>query len=727
MLLCSLLCLGGYFVVKGVEKVILIQEQLSKNRIIVELDRKGLVTASVTSSTHERKSKTNVVIKSNKFYLKHNSLSEDIPIVVVLKAMGMESDQEIVQLIGSEQSFTDAFALSLQECSGLRIFTQTQALEYIGTRVKTVKRGWTSRKPKVDEAREVLAGVILAHVPVVNFYYRPKCLFVALMVRRMIIAMHDPSAIDDRDYYGNKRLELAGQLLALLFEDLFKRFNAELKRNIDQVLSKQHRAQPFDVIRLLSLRQDTITNGLVHAISTGNWTVKRFKMERAGVTQVLSRLSYISALGMMTRISSQFEKTRKVSGPRSLQPSQFGMLCPSDTPEGEACGLVKNLALMTHITTDDEEEPIARLAFSLGVEDAEMFSGEELSASDTFLVFLNGTMLGVVRDPTRFVENFRRLRRAGYLSEFVSTYSNPAQRCVFIASDGGRVCRPLIVVEGGVPRVHAGHMREIADGLRSFQDCLSDGLVEYLDVNEENDSCIALYERDITSGTTHLEIEPFTILGVCAGIIPYPHHNQSPRNTYQCAMGKQSIGTIGYNQYMRFDTLLYLMVYPQQPMVKTKTIELIKFDKIPSGQNAVVAVMSYTGYDIEDALVINKASLDRGFGRCQVLRKYTAVIKKYPNQRCARRRCVIFAMLTGFVPFFLSFFVRFAALTALLARRLATSPAPSLRFLSRTASAASASACTPAKSTSTSRPPQTRPTRSPTRPRSPTARTSRPP
>jgi DNA-directed RNA polymerase III subunit RPC2 len=143
----------------------------------------------------------------------------------------------------------------------------------------------------------------------------------------------------------------------------------------------------------------------------------------------------------------------------------------------------------------------------------------------------------------------------------------------------------------------------------TFDDFLSKGLVEYLDVNEENDSYIAMYEKDIVTTTTHLEIEPFTILGAVAGLIPYPHHNQSPRNTYQCAMGKQAIGTIGYNQLNRIDTLLYLLVYPQQPMVKTKTIELVGYDRLPAGQNAIVAVMSYSGYDIEDALILNKVRL----------------------------------------------------------------------------------------------------------------------
>lgn len=618
---------GGYFVVRGTEKVILIQEQLSKNRMIVEADRKGNIGCSVTSSTHEKKSRTNLVMKAGKYYLKHNSFSEDIPVVVVFKAMGMTADQEIVQLVGSNEEILSYFAPSIEECANLKIFTQLQALEYVGGKARST-RTWGRPRSKVDEASDVLSTIVLAHVPVNNFYYRLKCVYLALMLRRVILAQEDTIRVDDRDYYGNKRLELAGQLLSLLFEDLFKKFNAELKKIADQTIPRQRAAQ-FDIVR--HMRQDQITNGLVSAISTGNWSVKRFKMDRAGVTQVLSRLSFISALGMMTRISSQFEKTRKVSGPRSLQPSQWGMLCPSDTPEGEACGLVKNLALMTHITTDQEEEPIKRLAFNLGVEAIDFLSGEEFSHPSVYIVFLNGNILGVVRSHQRLILMFRKMRRSGRLSEFVSICSNHRQRCVFIASDGGRVCRPYIIVEDRRPKVTEEHVKMLERGME-FEDFLQDGLVEYLDVNEENDCNIALYESDIDASTTHLEIEPFTILGVCAGLIPYPHHNQSPRNTYQCAMGKQAMGTIGYNQRNRIDTLLYSLVYPQIPLVKSKTIDLIQFDKLPAGQNASIAVMSYSGYDIEDALIINKASLDRGFGRCIVYRKQVCSLKRYANQ-----------------------------------------------------------------------------------------------
>ncbi|EJU00374.1 subunit of DNA dependent RNA-polymerase [Dacryopinax primogenitus] len=635
---------GGYFVVKGTEKVILVQEQLSKNRIIVETDpSKGVVMASVTSSTHERKSKTYVLTKKNKIYLKHNSVTEDIPICIVLKAVGVQSDKEILQLVcGHNEEYRESFAANLEDAARLGVFTQRQALEYMGSRVKVNRpRPFGAplagtqgpRRPAWEEAMEALATIVLAHVEMEGLDFRPKAVYIAVMVRRVLMAMKDEKLVDDRDYVGNKRLELAGQLLALLFEDLFKKFNQDLKMNIDKVLKKPSRTEEYDVIKALTFhaQSEGITQGFIRAISTGNWSLKRFKMDRAGVTHVLSRLSFVSALGMMTRITSQFEKTRKVSGPRALQPSQWGMLCPSDTPEGEACGLVKNLALMTHITTDVEEEPIVRVAFMLGVEDINLATGPEIHHPDTFMVNVNGSIIGLTRQPGRFVVALRKLRRAGRISEFVSVYINHHHKTVHIAADGGRICRPMIIVEKGRPRVTEDHIKLLKKGHVTFDDFLRKGLVEYLDVNEENDSYIALYEREILPTTTHLEIEPFTILGAVAGLIPYPHHNQSPRNTYQCAMGKQAIGAIGYNQFRRIDTLLYVMVYPQQPMVKTRTIELINYDKLPAGQNATVAVMSYSGYDIEDASMINRASLDRGYGRCQVYRKNVTLIRKYPN------------------------------------------------------------------------------------------------
>ena len=640
---------GGYFIVKGSEKVILIQEQLSKNRIILELDSKQNVCASVTSSTHERKSRTAIYVKKDKVYLKHNSLADEIPILIVLKAMGVTSDHQILSMIGplNDPQITRFLTASFEDAAMAGVVTTAQALEYIGQRVRGRMKNTKQKKPagaggvggiaksstrtRADDARDLLANVVLNHVPVEKHDLTHKRFYIAYMVRLCLQAQVDHSLLDDKDYYGNKRLELAGQLLALLFEDLFKRFNTELKSQTERVLAKPNQAEAFDIMK--HMKQSTITNGFVHAISTGNWTVKRFKMDRAGVTQQLSRLSYMSAIGHMTRITSQFEKTRKVSGPRALQPSQWGMLCPSDTPEGESCGLVKNLALLTHVTSDEEIEPIKDIVMMLGVQETSMLSGEEIFHPDSYIVMLNGLILGVHSQPLKLADQLRKLRRAGRLREFVSVFVNSVKRTVLIASDGGRVCRPLILIDRKKcqGRIRERDLQRLIKGKMSFHDLLRRGLIEYIDVNESNNTLVALKEEEICPEHTHLEIDPLTILGVVAGLVPYPHHNQSPRNTYQCAMGKQAIGTIGMNQLNRIDTLLYLMVYPHKPMVRSRTLDLVNFDDVPAGQNAIVAVMSYSGYDIEDAVILNKASLDRGYGRCIVLKKFNTVKRRYTN------------------------------------------------------------------------------------------------
>ena len=582
--------------------------------------------------------------KANKIVLKHNSVTSDIPIIAVMKALGVHSDQEIASLVcGDDVALLDLLTASFEECAKLDISSQGQALEFIGSKVKGSARAIRAANAKrnfTEDAKMLLSGNVLAHVSTkeedgsLNFY--PKAVYVSTMIRRVLQAVLEGGIVDDRDFVGNKRVESSGQLLGLLFEDLFKTWCSNIKRAVDMQLKKTNRTSLFDASTVVTQTSRILTDGLFRSMSSGNWTLKRFKMERAGVTQILNRLSFVSALGMTTRINSQFEKTRKVSGPRSLQMSQWGMLCCSDTPEGEACGLVKNLALLAHVTTDAPEGPVKELAYLLGVEDVNTLTGSDFYQESTYSVFVNGVLLGVHRDPERFVGQFRYLRRRGRIHSFVSIFTQPTYRAVNISSDNGRICRPLIIVENGKSKITTSDVENIVYGLYSFDDLVKQGKIEYLDVNEECDADVAVYESDLEKHTdksiTHLEIAPFTVLGAVAGLIPYPHHNQSPRNTYQCAMGKQAMGAIAYNQQRRMDTLLYNLVYTQQPMVKTKTIEMIGYDKVPAGQTAMVAVMSYSGYDIEDALVMNKASLDRGFGRCTVMRRYATQIKAYANR-----------------------------------------------------------------------------------------------
>ncbi|CAM8947079.1 unnamed protein product [Rhodiola kirilowii] len=612
---------GGYFIIKGNEKVLLMQEQLAKNRIIIDIDKKKRLCASVQSSTATHQSKTIVVMDKDKIYVSLNQFKTQVPIMVVMKAMGMETEQEVAQMIGRDPRYLDLLRPSIEECQSLGVHTKEQALDFL-------KKKLLFPNPRFKENEQVmntLRDVFIGFVPARN-NFRAKCIYTAVMMRRMMEAILNKDAMDDKDYVGNKRVELSGQLISLLFEDLFKTTNKEVVVRVDKFLQRISRSQAFDFSQHLEM--NAITDGLERTLSTGNFKISRFRMDRKGMTQVLSRLSYIGTVGMMTRVSPQFEKSMKVSGPRALQPSQWGMLCPCDTPEGEACGLVKNLALMTHVTTDDDDNPLISLCYLLGVEDLEHLSGEELHTPNSYLIMLNGLILGKHSKPQQFANAVRKLRRAGKIGEFVSVFVNEKQRCVYIASDGGRVCRPLIIVDNGKSRITETHMKKLSDGAVTFDDFLRDGLIEYLDVNEQNNALIALYEADITKETTHVEIEPFTILGVVAGLIPFPHHNQSPRNTYQCAMGKQAMGNIAYNQLRRMDHIL-LLVYPQRPLLTTRTIQLVGYDKLGAGQNATVAVMSYSGYDIEDAIVMNKSSLDRGFGRCIVMKKKAGVFQKH--------------------------------------------------------------------------------------------------
>ena len=278
---------GGYFIVKGTERVLVIQEQLSKNRMIVEMGEKNSITCSVTSSTHERKSKTNVVARGNKFFLSHNCLTEEVPIVIIFKAMGIDSDMEIAQMIGTDEVILSAMLPCFEECQKAGLYTATQALKFIESKLCLKQSNWIREHTNCgEEARYILATVFIAHIPVVNWNFKVKAFYLAQMLRRVIMAQtNGPQQLDDREYYGNKRLELAGQLISLLFEDLFKNYNAELKKVAElhqkRVKSKvsnppktlktnqfdqQQTKELFDIVKYM--RQDQITNGLIYALST---------------------------------------------------------------------------------------------------------------------------------------------------------------------------------------------------------------------------------------------------------------------------------------------------------------------------------------------------------------------------------------------------------------------------------------------------------------------------
>ncbi len=246
-------------------------------------------------------------------------------------------------------------------------------------------------------------------------------------------------------------------------------------------------------------------------------------------------------------------------------------------------------------------------------------------------VYINGELIGSVNDPEDFTNQMREKRRAGEVSDEMNiTYYNDTDE-IYIFNDPGRARRPLILVKDGVPLLTESHLDKIEKGKLKWTDLVKKGIIEYLDAEEEENAYIAMTLKDLNEDHTHLEIDPSTMLGICAGIIPFSDHNSSPRNTMEAGMTKQALGLYVSNYALRTDTRAHLLHHPQTPIVKTRIIDATNYDARPSGQNLVVALMSYEGYNMEDAMILNKSSLERGMGRSSFFRSYEASERRYPG------------------------------------------------------------------------------------------------
>jgi DNA-directed RNA polymerase subunit B len=610
---------GGYFIVNGSERVIVALEDLAPNRILVDVDTRGatpVYQAKIFSTTVGFRARIELRMKSDgAIYVSMPGVPTEIPFVILMRALGMESDKEIAEAVSTKRVIQNELEASFEKAVG--IDTVDEAIMYIGNRVA---QGQVEEYRR-QKAESILDRNFLPHIGRTMEKRREKALFLGEMTCRVIELKLGKRKPDDKDHFKNKRLKLAGPLLADLFRVAFRNLCRDIKYQLERMGVKRQ------IIAIsAAVRPGIITERFQHAIATGNWG-----RGRVGITQLLDRTNRTSTLSHLRRLQSPLSRSQPNFEARDLHPTHWGRLCPNETPEGSNCGLVKNLALSACISVSADPEKIKQLLYKLGVVPA-MEASESLRDSGA-KVFVDGSLVGYCHSPRELTEEIRRRRRKGEISPEVNlAYFSKLlseREEVYINCDEGRVRRPLIIVENGVPKLKPEHIEKIRSGEWTWEDLVKNGIIEYIDAEEEENLYIALSFDEVTPEHTHVEIAPYMILGICASLIPYAEHNQSPRNSYEAAMAKQALGVHSTNFLLRVDSRSHVLHYPQKPIVDTKPMNIIGYDLRPSGQNCVVAVISFEGYNMEDALIFNKASIERGLGRSTFYRIYEAACRQY--------------------------------------------------------------------------------------------------
>ena len=643
---------GGYFIIQGGERAMISMERMSENRPFVFRNGRGsakemeVVEIKCIGPDNDQVPKSNTV---KMVYHPKNQLitmlratvpriKTDIPIMILFRALGVLADKDIYELIlgiDNDSTYDPIITESILEASSIN--TQEQAFAWLAEHTNT----WSVKSQKQSNVQDILAEELFPHIGGHEMNYEKAC-FLAHMTRKVLWTSSKRIPIDDRDAYPNKRVDIPGFLLADLFR---KTYNNRMVKDMKAALSKEihggswkatgNWSEIVNINNINKIIKSTIMDVcLKSSLATGNFgSGKIGGPNKIGVSQVLNRLNYSSAISHLRRISTPIEKTGKLIAPRKQHNTQWGFVCPCETPEGHGVGVIKNMAVTSSISIFSS--PITVYSFIQGLN--KLIPLRESSVKQMHehtRVFLNGSWIGLLlnKDTPHVVETLRKAKRSGMLHIYTGIIWKNYFKELWITTEAGRMLRPVY---------YAPAIREIAadkTGLLKLQILeMNDWnklllwetpnghhLFEYIDAGETEGAYIAMdYDSCIKdSSYTHCEVHPSVIFGTTASYIPFPDHNQSPRNAYQSSMGKQAMGVYSLNFRERFDAMSHVLCYPEKPMVSSYMSRLFGAEKLPAGQNVVVAIMTYTGYNQEDSNMINRASLDRGRFRSIFYRTY---------------------------------------------------------------------------------------------------------
>lgn len=626
---------GGYFIIDGKEKVIISQERIATNQLFLSETKEpelykleGMIrSTSIANNLFPKTVKfwvcNDTNVNGNDFYIQMNIMNikiEKIPIFIIFRALGINSDKDIVDHISLDDDYISSY-LRPSIIDGLhnndyKIYTTESALEYLSNYVKY---------KNVDYVKYIFLNDLF---PNIGNDLRQKAMYLGYLVNKLIKTTIGVIKRNERDNYMYKRVDTTGILLGNIFRDFYNQFRNNIKNSIDREYTLGG-TNKYDLVSESNLKQifnaGIISDGMYKSMK-GNWGLTGDPSEQ-GIVQDVSRISYISYMSHLRRVNTPIDRSIKLVAPHRLDSPQYGMMCPIESPDGSNIGLLKHLSATCEITLESNREEILKCLSELDIILLE--SVNPYSNRKSTKVFLNNNWIGVHETPKDLYFKLIEFRRGGVLNAFISISWNVQENEILMFCDSGRCCRPLLIADNyDNIKYDLESWNKYVNGYTysyTYDKKIKQGIayMEYLDTYETNFSLIAMKSSDLHKNHTHIEIHPCLALSMYTNSIPFANHNQAPRNVFSGQQGKQAIGIYATNFNHRIDTASYLLHYPQRPLVTTKMAKYIFKNNLPNGENLIVAICTYTGYNQEDSIIVNKSSIERGMFNISYMKAIT--------------------------------------------------------------------------------------------------------
>jgi len=642
---------GGYFIIDGKEKIIVSHERKAENKIYVQNINDDYYSHSVNIKSvpqgkfkYPKTTEISIKIKDESMEVRLPGFSKRIPLFIIFRALGFETDKEILELILGDlesdvnKELLNEFYSTVKNSSFL--YKQIGCITYL----KDFTQNGT-----ISEVINIINNELIPHI---GYDYTNKAYFLAHMVKKLVLNKKKIIENTDRDSFAFKRVDLSGFLLAGLFRDNFIQFQRNAKIEIEaeyRYNTAKYKTEIDTIINESNLRKiflvDKMNKPTLNAFKLGTIINKK------GLIQTLGRRGFADYLSHTRRINTPTDNSQSgggiMMGQRKLHSTQYGIICPIEAPDGGNVGIKKHMTVMTSITFGCDTKPIEKCIREFGLIYLNEITPDELE--DNGKVFINGNLLGIHQDTVYLLKILKLFRRNAFINIFTSLHLNSRFNELYISTDGGRCCRPIAIVENNKLLLNKKHIKGINENMYDWNNLImgfssnkdrdeyyncdykspekqknlitnlekNQGVIEYIDTDELHSCLVATTQRILERANnltqyTHCELHPSMIFGILGFICPFSNFSQSARNVFGAGQGKQACGIYVSNYRNRMDSGVHILNYPEKPIVNNKMNEYIFNNKLPCGKNIIVAIGSFGGYNQEDSVIINNSSLEKG-------------------------------------------------------------------------------------------------------------------